>query len=203
MTGISEIEQRITNFKGDLLALTDDIMFQKHIVFGDSYALSSDQYFELKHQIAMQFGLHSTQVILVGSAKLGFSIAPTKQYQSFGDASDLDIAVVSEDFFGKLWSAAFEYWNDGGYWDRSYRFKDYLFRGWLRPDCLPPTVASALQWFEYFRQLTASQKFGQYKISAGVYKSWWFLERYQQKAIAECRQHLEIVNGYHRNQPED
>ena len=199
MTGHSNIERRIANFNADLLALTDEIMFQKHIVFGDSYALCPDQYFELKHQISMQFGLHSTQVILVGSAKLGFSIAPKKQYQFFGDESDLDIAVVSEDFFGRLWSEAFEYWNEGGYWGRHDSFKNYLFRGWLRPDFFPPTVESSLQWFEYFRQLTASKKFGPYKISTGIYKSWWFLERYQQKSIASCRQNLEIVNGYHRN----
>jgi hypothetical protein len=196
MTDHSDIEKRIANFHGDLVALSDDIMFQKHIVFGDSYALSPEQYFELKHQIAVQFGLHSTQVILVGSAKLGFSIAPNKQYQFFGDKSDLDIAVVSEDFFSRLWSAAFEYWNDGGYWERHSRFNDYLFRGWLRPDCLPPTVESALQWFEYFRQLTASKTFGPFKISAGVYKSWWFLERYQQQGIARCRQTVRVQNGY-------
>ena len=183
----SDIENRIADFQGDLVTLTDDIVFQKHIAFGESYVLNPERYFELKHEVSMKFGVHSTQVILVGSAKLGFSIAPSKQYQHFGDESDLDVAVISEDLFNRLWLAAFESWSNAGYWRHETQFKDYLFRGWLRPDYLPPTVKSAFQWFEYFSQLTASQKFGPFKISAGVYKSWWFLERYQQGAIAQCR----------------
>ena len=163
-------------------------MVQKHITLGDSYVLSRDQYFQLKHQVSEQFKLHPSQVVVVGSGKLGFSIAPQKRYRHFGDESDLDVAIVSDDLFHALWQEAFDYWSNRGLWTRETDFKDYLFRGWLRPDCLPPSIQAAKKWFEYFRELTASQQFGPYKISAGVYKSWLYLERYQGRAISQCRQ---------------
>ena len=192
MTEAAEIGNRIARFQEDLVRLNDDTVFQKYIAFGDSYILTPELYFELKHDIAVKFGVHSTQVILVGSAKLGFSIAPNKRYQHFGDESDLDVAVISQDLFDALWSIAFDYWNVAGDWNRGADFRDYLFRGWVRPDCLPPSIQLADDWFEYFRQLTAGQRFGPFKISAGVYKSWRFLARYQEIAIAQCRQSLRI-----------
>ena len=195
MTEESHIANRIVRFQQDLVVLTDDIVFQKYFAFGDSYILTQELYFELKHDISVKLGVHSTQVILVGSAKLGFSIAPNKRYQHFRDESDLDVAIISQALFDELWSIAFDYWNVAGDWYRGAHFRDYLFRGWLRPDYLPPTVQLANEWFEYFRQLTASQKFGPFKISAGVYKSWRFLERYQEISIAQCRQSLRIENA--------
>lgn len=199
MPGESDIASRIVRFQKDLATLNDDTVFQKYIAFGDSYILPTELYFELKHDVSMKFGVHSTQVILVGSAKLGFSIAPDKRYQHFRDESDLDVAVISQDLFDGLWSIAFDYWNVAGDWYRGTHFRDYLFRGWVRPDYLPPDIQLANEWFEYFRQLTASQKFGPFKISAGVYKSWRFLERYQQIAIAQCRQSLRIENANDSN----
>lgn len=190
MTGAADLGNRIARFQKDLIALTDGIVFQKYFAFGDSYILTPELYFELKHDISVKFGIHSTQVILVGSAKLGFSIAPPKRYRRFRDESDLDVAVIAQDLFDGYWSTAFDYWNGGGDWKRSTEFREYLFRGWVRPDYLPPSVQSANEWFEYFRQLTLSQKFGPYKINAGVYRSWQFLEHYQADAIAKCRRNL-------------
>ena len=184
-----EVVNLIQDFKGNLGTLADNVIVQKYITFGESYVLESDEYFQLKHEISKQFGLHPSQVIVVGSGKLGFSIAPQKRYNPFGDQSDLDVAIVSGSLFDTLWLEVFEFWDDnrGAFWRKETEFKDYLFRGWLRPDYLPPSVRSASQWFEFFRKLTASGRFGSYKISAGVYRSWWYLERYHQTAVAQCK----------------
>ena len=194
MTDQSKISKLIEDFKGDLGALDDNVIVQRYITFGESYVLASSQYFELKYEISKQFELHPSQVIMVGSGKLGFSIAPQKRYRHFGDQSDLDVAIVSGELFHMLWSHVFEYWNYKGYWKNEAKFKEYLFRGWLRPDLLPPSLQSWSDWFEFFRKLTGSRRFGPYKVSAGVYRSWWFLERYQQGAIAQCRQQIGIRN---------
>lgn len=181
------ISTRIQDFQKDLGSLSDGVVVQKHITSGESYILDEDQYFALKQEVAEHFKLHPSQIILVGSGKLGFSIAPNKKYRFFRDESDLDLAIVSADLFQALWAEVFEYWTDGGFWEKSRDFKDYLFRGWLRPDFLPPSLESSRGWFEFFRILTASHRFGPYKISAGVYQSWHHLEIYQQRAVTQCR----------------
>ncbi len=181
------ISARIQNFQDDLGTLPDNIVVQKHITSGDSYILDKDQYFALKLEVSEYFRLHPSQVILVGSGKLGFSIAPCKKYRSFSDESDLDVAIVSADLFQALWTEVFKYSEDGGFWEKSRGFKNYLFRGWLRPDLLPPSLESYREWFEFFRNLTASHRFGPYNISAGLYQSWHHLEIYQQRAVTQCR----------------
>ena len=186
------ISARVQDFQKDLGTLPDNIVVQKHITFGDSYILHRDQYFALKHGISERFELHTSQVILVGSGKLGFSIAPRKRYRHFGDLSDLDVAIVSSELFQAIWVEVFEYWRDRRYWERYQQFKDYLFRGWLRPDLLPPSIESSYEWFDFFRKLTASGRYGPYKISAGIYQSWRHLESYQQTSVIGCRESLEV-----------
>ena len=53
----------------------------RHIIFGDCYILDKDSYFDLKEQVADHFEIHPPQVVMVGSGKLGFSIAHPKRYR--------------------------------------------------------------------------------------------------------------------------
>lgn len=168
---------------------------QKHIIGGDCFTLTADKHFELKRTVADRFNLNPHSVIVVGSAKLGFSIARHKRYRHFGNVSDIDVAIVSDELFDKVWQLVFEYSMSPGrdiYWDKDNRFKTYLFRGWIRPDKLPPPSGFEYrtEWFEFFRSLTASGAYGEYKVGAGLYRSMYFLERYQSICTRQCQQEL-------------
>ena len=106
MASDSTVHDRIASFRGDFRRFDDAVMVQKHITFGTSYILRAEQYFELKRRISDNFGLHPSHVIVVGSGKLGFSIAPGKRYRPFGEESDLDVAIVSGELFRDLWLTA-------------------------------------------------------------------------------------------------
>ena len=127
---------------------------------------------------------------MVGSGKMGFSIKPERRYQPFSDASDIDIVIVSPTLFELVWKTVFEYWRSKPYWPEEARFKQYFFQGWIRPDKLPParTFSFCKDWWEFFRHLTNSGDFGDYKIAAGLYQSWFFLESYQSISIEKCRE---------------
>lgn len=184
-----DLPNRIARFKSDLRAYSVDEVVQRHITYGTAFALDGEQYFELKSLIACKFGLHHSEVLMVGSGKLGFSIVESKRYRPFGDTSDLDIALISPALFDAIWLDAYEYWRAKSFWPEYAQFKEYLFRGWIRPDKLPPahTFRRNSDWWEFFREVTASQRFGPYRIRAGLYRSWSFLEAYQTKCVAECR----------------
>jgi hypothetical protein len=164
-------------------------MVQRHITYGNCYALDDTQYFNLKSRVAKEFDLHHSCVLLVGSAKLGFSIVPDKRYRGFCDQSDIDVAIISPDLFDQMWIALYDYNKQGGFWPKMDEFQKYLFRGWLRPDKFPPDARfdPASRWWEFFRELTQSQMFGPFAIKAGLYKSWHFLESYQGICIASCK----------------
>ena len=61
--------------------------------------------------------------------------------------------------------------------------------GWIRPDKLPPEdrFAESRQWWNFFNKLTAAETYGPYKIRAGLYYSWFFLEGFQRICVDQCK----------------
>lgn len=59
------------------------------------------QHFELLQHISGRMGIHPNNLFFKGSTKIGFSIAPKldKVWMAYGDASDLDLAIVDSRFF--------------------------------------------------------------------------------------------------------
>lgn len=186
------INNKITLFQSKLQALSAIQIVRKYIIGGECFALSQDNYFDLRTEVAEHFDLHPNEVLVVGSAKLGFSIAPHKRYRHFGDESDIDIVLVSPVLFDRIWETAFAYWKSGSFWPRQQKFANYLFQGWIRPDKLPPSSMFPLckDWWEFFRGLTQSRRYSYYKIRGALYKSWYFLENYQNNCVEDCQRQI-------------
>ncbi|WP_010200224.1 hypothetical protein [Bacillus sp. m3-13] len=108
---------------------------------------------------------------MTGSAKLGFSIAPSKLWRHIdGDPnkdSDIDIVVISNEVFDYYWKSILEYNentipvsnSDGNH----VKFLEYFFKGWLRPDKFPYKYEGSDEWFEFFRSISYKKEFGQGK----------------------------------------
>lgn len=185
----SIIDDKINKFKSDILIEDPITMVNKYIIHGNSLILDDEKYFLLKKTIADKFGIHQSNIYMVGSAKLGFSIKESRRFLYFGNESDIDIAIISNDLFNTFWKEVYTYKNGSGYWPNFSSFKNYFFKGWIRPDYLPPgeSFAMAKDWGDFFMETTKSGAFGPYKIAAGVYHSPFFLESYQSVCIKECR----------------
>ncbi len=172
--------------------LTSVQMIRKYIISGECAVISGAQYFELRSEVADRYEVHPNEVLVVGSGKLGFSIAPAKRYRHFTDTSDIDVVIVSPKLFDRMWKAVHYYWDHGGYWERSSQFKAYLFQGWIRPDKLPPakTFQLANDWWQFFNALSYTGKYSVYKIVGALYRDWYFLEAYQLRGVSACADEL-------------
>ena len=153
----------------------------------------------LRQRVADHFKVAVENVIIVGSAKIGFTMRPKKGrpiYSAFRPESDVDIAIVSDVLFDRAWKECLRFWHGSGYqenfgyWsDRGRDFRSYHFRGWMGPDKLPSggDLTYANEWFEFFRRLVSERAAGDSLISAGVYRERHFLEMYQRINIEACR----------------
>lgn len=188
MIGDPDMHQRILNFKQDIVDLTPLDVIRKNIIYGNPAAIDDSAYFALRSAVAAKYEIHPNEVLVVGSAKLGFSIAPSKRYRSFCDESDIDVVIVSDPLFSRIWRAVHDYEHHGGYWERCREFKDYLFQGWIRPDKLPPSHSFEFgnDWWEFFNALSSSGDYASVKIRGALYKEWYFLEAYQMRAVRDC-----------------
>ena len=187
----NDVEERLNQFKEDLNKYTSIQIVRKHIIFGECCELSQQDYFNLRSEVAKNFGLHPNEVFVVGSAKLGFSVAPKNRYREFCDDSDIDIALVSSKLFDEYWNHVFNFKKKNPYWNE-HKFVNYLFQGWIRPDKLPPSKLFSLRkdWWDFFQRMTSSGRYGNYKIAGGLYQSYFFLENYQRIGIQECKKKL-------------
>lgn len=154
--------------------------------------MSDDKHYQLKEEICEHFKIEFNDVVLVGSAKLGFSIKPSKRYVAFGEESDIDVAVVSTSLFQKIWEEAFLYKKSGADWPSASSFFKYLSQGWIRPDKLPSSEYFSFTgtWWDFFNAMTSSRKYGPYQIRAGLYHSSFFLQEYQKICIEQCIEEL-------------
>ncbi len=196
----------LAEFKVNLLSLSAEEMFARYIAPDTCRGLVDIDQAELRGQIADHFEITPECVLIVGSAKLGFTLRhkmakspdelPRPPFSEFSDSSDVDIAIVSDRLFDDIWKASFRFWhtsgyaNAGAYWPSGKSFREYFFRGWMRPDHLPAEGGFRYRsdWFDFFRRLTSARAAGDYKISAGLYREAYFLEAYQTIAINQCRE---------------
>jgi hypothetical protein len=178
----------------DLPLLETRDIVRKHILMHDCYILDHDGLFDLCSKISKSYGIHSESVRIVGSGKLGFSIAEGKRYRPFCASSDIDVAVVSDALFDRYWLAVLRYLAGNPTWEGKSMFRKYLTNGWIRPDALPTSDAFPMtrEWWEFYGSLSGSVLDGKFRINAGIYRTFEFLEIYQERSVASCKTALEL-----------
>ncbi|SDP22971.1 hypothetical protein SAMN05428975_0789 [Mucilaginibacter sp. OK268] len=179
----------VDTFKQDLTALDSEKIVEKWITSGKCAMVSDNEYEELKKQVSKHFNIDKSQVLIVGSARLGFSLAPKKLFRKFSNSSDIDVAIVSSVLFDSIWKNVYQLDQEKIIWETSDTFKEYHFNGWIRPDLLPPSNQFNFNqlWWEFFRRLTSSGKFGNYKITGALYKDWEFFKGYHLNNIKKLK----------------
>lgn len=171
------------------------------VVFKDK----EDEYFEFKKRIADKFEVGFHEVFIVGSAKLGFSY---HKRTIFDYDSDIDVVIVNERLFEKFYLEITEYQYQ---LDKQYKtvdqkeskqyeqFLKYLVKGWMRPDKLPTSSQVNLlksDWFDFFKSISHGQsEVGNYKVTAGLFKNYEYLEKYHTRGIEDIYNSLTV--NYH------
>lgn len=97
----------------EALEVGEPITFVREVLFGDESWLFAQReirqidstYQTLKRDVAAVLDLNPKEITLIGSGKVGFSIAPGKAYRPFRKGrSDIDLAIVSPRLFESVWS---------------------------------------------------------------------------------------------------
>ena len=172
------------------------IIVRKFIMHGTPHVFEGKEelYFDLKNEIGEKFKTHPELVRMVGSAKLGFSIKPTRLFGEFGDDSDIDMVIISDDVFDNIWNELF----DEQIWDyekksrseaadkKLQQFFMYFFRGWIRPDKILPDYKVRSEWFEFFQKISYG-KYGNHKVTGAIYKNFHYFEHYHETNIKNIR----------------
>lgn len=207
------------SLKADLISEMEiEQIFQKHVVDGPSYFFTNilnqkNLEYELRHELAHTLSVSINDVIIVGSAKLGYSLK-SEIFQTFDqkfrdsrlpkDKSDIDIAIINRRFYERSVEEIYHlsrHFNEG--WIREnwrtnvfYRqpselhinYALYLARGWMRPDFLPNVYFDQAAWRPvcdaWYRKLSRR------KLSVGIYSDWIYLKHYQMDNLSRLKEKI-------------
>lgn len=178
----------------DFLAIT-----RKYILHGIPHVFGENQdaYYEFRNRIAKHFDIRFQDVLIVGSAKLGYSYY---KGTDFNIESDIDVVLVNTELFTEFHKQIcdFQYKLDKGRRritredrERYHSFLEYMAKGWMRPDKLPTRFQLEIirkEWFDFFSSLSyGKSEVGDFKVAGGLYKSHYFLEKYYVNSLKSIK----------------
>ena len=156
----------------------------------------------LTQHLSRSPSLSERKIIVVGSAKIGFSLSPDNFPRQFSDDSDIEIVVIDRTLFDHFWITMLQ-WNyprryrlggDDWKWARS-RMTD-LYWGWLEPGkihfeglsfpgALRPLRNISTNWFNAFRSLSHYLEFVRRNVSGRLYRTWKHSLLYHKNSLQE------------------
>jgi hypothetical protein len=210
------------DLKRDLLQNMDpEWVFQKYVVDGPSFffreiaAVSADDEYALRSDIAKATGTSINDAVIIGSAKLGFSVKTNdflkfdhkfEQSRNIRDRSDIDIALINSRYFEEITEAIYhlsnhfdhawikENWKTNQYYvgDKNLvvEYSKYVTRGWLRPDFMPNSYLRDAAWLSPCTRW--SNTLGR-RVAVGIYSNWTYLKHYHMDNLLTLRSKIETL----------
>ena len=203
----------IDEFKRIVLSTPLSSVVQQYIFQGMPYVFREkpEALNLLTEHLGAAMQLSEQNIVIVGSAKVGFSLNPDNFPRRFSDVSDIDVIVVSETLFNRIWMTLLEWHyprrllNLGraeNEWVRLRR-KD-IYWGWLVPtqiryeglsfpSILKPLRDISAQWFNAFQGLSLYPEFAARSVSGRLYRTWDHALRYHMEGLHQIRERISTL----------
>ncbi len=199
----------LDEFKIAVLTRPLDSVVREFLFEGDPFAFKDKpQTMEmLRDHLASQLRVSKSNIVVIGSAKIGFSLSPHNFPRQFSDDSDIDVMVIDTSLFDTVWQTML-LWN----YPRRYRLidadwrwakkrRDDLYWGWFVPDhirydglsfpnALKPLRNISSTWFNAFRSLGRYEEFANRDISGRLYRTWDHALLYHSDGLRQIRDEL-------------
>ncbi len=198
----------LDKIKDDLKKLSEKEFLIKYILKSDNWYFSeyqkqSDVYAigqmeSLKEILNKQIGVAFHNVLMVGSGKIGCSLAPKKNWKKFDEEndSDIDIALISSKLFECMWEKIRIEYNQN-YISRYTTIASSVFRGFINENNFRGVDAVRPFWN---KQIDEANKEIQNKLSVyhtinyRIYRSWEDLEAYHINGLRKLKQEVNYTD---------
>lgn len=151
---------------------------------------------DFKMLVSQAFDIAFNNVVMVGSAKLGFSIAPEKFLRDFkidGDnSSDIDIAIISPQLFDYFWRLFRKSYSITNKYFYKYITRS-IYRGYISDIDLKRIDGCREIWIKNSRICTKSlqqRMYFQHEIHYRIYRDWKDLEEYHIQSLEQLKEEL-------------
>lgn len=156
------------------------------------FSSSGDSFATFRYEIARALQVHASDLGLVGSAQLGFSLNPDHLLRDFRGESDLDVVVVSSVLFDIAWQDLLAHSSSVSGLEEDERrlfrkTQENFFHGYLRPDRIPTKAQLSKDWFPKLAGPFRSPIAKRHPVKAWLFKSWWHVEAFYKEGLSRIQ----------------
>lgn len=188
------------NFESDLFEQPISIVANKYLFDNFPYCFKEapEKFSVFREEICTSFNIHPKNFCIVGSGKTGFSLNPKKYGKIFDYLSDIDVVLISEDLFQKLWLELIEFKKSSlyrlspFYKKRFNELQSIIFFGIIRLDKLSNDFDFAKDWWDFFNKLSKNENYGLHRVRGAIFKSWQHVSIYYEYSLDSLKSHIEV-----------
>ena len=170
--------------KKDLVNLDPSIFATKWFfdtipfVFEEEYS----QYIQWRHELSEKINIDPCDIIITGSAGLGISLNPNKNFKPFDSASDIDICIFSEYYFSVAWHDLLGLSLAGSSYKMITAIKEhrnkYIYWGTIATDIILPVLSFGAEWARIIPKINGYVSLRDHEIHFRIYKDRQAFRRY-------------------------
>jgi hypothetical protein len=177
----------------DLKLLAPESFVSKYLFDRAPVAFASrDDYVAWKEELSRGIDVDAASITIIGSSAVGISLNPYKNFKSFDDKSDVDVAVISHFHFQTAW----RYLRNNGYkrfklstkqknaWEEHERF--HVYWGAIASDKLLPLFPFASDWLPALTR-ASSPLVGDREVKIRIYSDYESLRSYQIRSARKLK----------------
>lgn len=162
---------------------------------GDDF---SSDYDKFKKFISLKLEIPFNNISIVGSAKTRFSFSPKKKFKEFGNTSDFDLIIVSNEIYMKVWSA-YKSISQQSFLPEYSRKCSNIFNGFVTIKDSDPTFGHETleEWQRKVRTFKTDIQLIfniQHEINYRIYSNWESVQDYHVRGIAKLKVEINETN---------
>lgn len=196
----------LDKFKNDIVHKNIEYVYDEYLMgtyvwcFYEKFKEQSyNKYDKFRKYISGRLEVHFNDIAIIGSAKTGFSMNPTKNFKEFNSESDIDVVVVSRQLYYEFWD---EYLNEHnsitGIKNGKYRYVvSCIFKRFITLDGFDNSNDYYVKWQKktkgFEKDLQLMFKIDN-DIHYRIFESWDAVKMYYCKGILENKGKLEGVS---------
>ena len=179
--------------KQDIISITPDIFISKWIMECTPIIFNEDKkmFYDWKHKLATEIQVDPRDIIITGSASIGCSLNPNKNFKLFNEKSDIDVAIISNHYFDMAWHELrlIKYYKlDSSMRNAIEEHRSRLiYWGTIATDKILPILSFGRKWNEIVAVIKHEAPVDSRDINFRIYKDNKSFRDYQINSIKECR----------------
>jgi hypothetical protein len=183
----------------DLLTLKPADFVARWFAERPAFIFGGDQaaHIAWKAALAQALNLSLFDLVIVGSAALGRSLSPSKDFTPFDAESDVDVAVVSDHYFDIAWrwmrtlgAGRYKLPQPTQDWIKEHE-SHYVYWGTIATDQLLQYLPFGPHWVPKLATIAASEPVGGRELNVRLYRDYSSLEAYLTRSVRKRRAALD------------